>query len=255
MLQAPFQQDPGSSIDQEGTVMTTEPTSQIKLPPAGASQQTSSLPLPRSMTLVSSETIGGDVTSFSFSHKRKFEFRAGQHGFLFIPKGGMKPFSIASSPAEETIMIGTHLSSGSRFKLALAALKPGDKVRFLAPLMNFTTAGTKRELVFLAQGVGITPIRSILLDIADRGLDKKTTIVHVGHSHAFRAETERLADSADYPLTSESFRTAVLAAVEDCPSATFMISGAPAFVKSTTTLLRDRAVAPGQIKTDTMRGY
>jgi ferredoxin-NADP reductase len=167
----------------------------------------------------------------------------------------MKPFSIASSPAEETIMIGTRLSSGSKFKLALAALKQGDRVRFLAPLMNFTTAGTGRELVFLAQGVGITPIRSILLDITDRGLAKKTTIIHVGHDHAFRAETERLADNAAYPSTSESFRTAVLAAAEDCPSATFMISGASAFVKSTTTLLRARAVAASQIKADTMPGY
>jgi len=235
--------------------MTTKPTNRTKLAPKDASRQTSSLPVPRSMTLVSSEAIAGDVTSFSFSHKRRFEFRAGQHGLLFIPKGGMKPFSIASSPAEETIMIGTRLSSGSKFKLALAALKPGDKIWFLAPLMNFTTTGTERELVFLAQGVGITPIRSILLDIADRGLDKKTTIIHVGHDHAFRAETDRLADSAVYPSTSESFRTAVLTAVEACPSASFMISGAPAFVKSTTTLLRDRAVAIGQIKADTMLGY
>jgi glycine betaine catabolism B len=235
--------------------MTTAPTDRTTLAPQGESRRTSSLPLLRSLTLVSSQAIGGDVTSFSFSHKRRFGFRAGQHGLLIIPKGGMKPFSIASSPAEETIMIGTRLSSGSKFKLALAALKPGDRVRFLAPLMNFTTAGTGRELVFLAQGVGITPIRSILLDITDRGLGKKTTIVHVGHDHAFRAETERLADKAVYPSTSGSFRTAVLTATEDSPSATFMISGAPAFVKSTATLLRDRRVAVGQIKSDTMLGY
>jgi len=235
--------------------MTTAPTSRTTLPPQGESRRTSSLPLLRSLTLVSSQAIGGDVTLFSFSHKRRFGFRAGQHGLLIIPRGGMKPFSIASSPAEETIMIGTRLSSGSKFKLALAALKPGDRVRFLAPLMNFTTAGTGRELVFLAQGVGITPIRSILLDITDRGLGKKTTIVHVGHDHAFRAETQRLADKAVYPSTSGSFRTAVLTATEDSPSATFMISGAPAFVKSTAKLLRDRKVAAGQIKSDTMLGY
>jgi len=235
--------------------MTTEQTNRTRVAQESTSRRTSPLPLLRSLTLVSSQAIGGDVTLFSFSHKRRFGFRAGQHGLLIIPRGGMKPFSIASSPAEETIMIGTRLSSGSKFKLALAALKPGDGVRFLAPLMNFTTAGTARELVFLAQGVGITPIRSILLDITDRGLGKKTTIVHVGHDHAFRAETEQLADRAVYPSTSESFRTAVLTAAEGCPSATFMISGAPAFVKSTTALLQDRAVAASQIKADTMLGY
>jgi glycine betaine catabolism B len=235
--------------------MTTEPANRTTPAPESASRRASPLPVLRTLTLVSSEAIGGDVTSFSFTPKRQFGFRAGQHGLLFIPKGGMKPFSIASSPAEETIMIGTRLSSGSKFKLALAALKPGDRVRFLGPLMNFTTAGTRHELVFLAQGVGITPIRSILLDITDRGLAKKTTIIHVGYDHAFRAETERLADSAVYPSTSESFRTAVLAATEHCPGATFMISGAPAFVKSTTTLLRDQAVDTSQIKPGTMLGY
>ena len=235
--------------------MTTEPASRTSLAPDSASPRTSPLPLLRSLTLVSSQAIEGDVTSFSFTRKRRFGFRAGQHGLLIVPKGGIRPFSIASSPAEESLMIGTRLSSGSKFKLALAALNAGDRVRFFAPLMYFTTAGTERELVFLAQGVGITPIRAMLLDIADRALDKRATLVHVGHGHAFRAETEKLAERAYYPLTSESFRTEVLAAVEESSNASFMISGAPAFVKSTTTLLRNRAVSHDQIKVDTMLGY
>jgi len=235
--------------------VTIGPTNQITLAVSAESTRKSSRVFPRAMTLVSSEAIGGDVTAFLFSRKRRFEFRAGQHGLLIIPKAGTKRFSIASSPAEEMLMIGTRLSSGSKFKRMLASLMPGHKLTFVAPLMNFTTEGTEREVVFLAQGVGITPIRSMLVDIADRGLDKKTTLIHVGHGHAFRAETERLADSADYQSTSESFRNAVVAAVEEGPSATFMISGAPDFVASTTTLLRDRGVAADQIKADAMLGY
>jgi glycine betaine catabolism B len=235
--------------------MTTELIDRPTLAPATTPRRAFSLPLLRSMRLVSSEPIGGELTSFAFRPRRTLNFYAGQHGLLIIPKGGFKPFSIASSPAEETITIATRLSSQSKFKLALAALEPGDRVRFFAPLMNFTTEGTGRELVFLAQGVGITPIRSILADIVDRGLEKNTTLVHVGHHHAFRAETESLAENAEYPLTTETFQTTVLATAENCPTATFMISGAPDFVKSTRTLLQSHAVAATQIKSDSMLGY
>ena len=153
-------------------------------------------------------------------------------------------------------MIATRLDSGSKFKLALAALEPGDRVRFCAPLMKFTTEGTGRELVLLAQGTGITPIRSILRDIAERGLDKQTVLVHVGQDHAFRAETDRLATRAEYPLTSEAFKAEVLATVRGgAREATFMISGAPAFVESTAAILRDQSVPTSQIKCDSMDGY
>jgi ferredoxin-NADP reductase len=235
--------------------MTTELINPPTLAPAATPRKPIAVPLLRSMRFVSSEPIGRDVTSFSFRPRRRLDFHAGQHGLLIIPKGGFKPFSIASPPTDTEITIATRLNSRSKFKLALAALKPGDRVRFFAPLMNFTTERTARELVFLAQGVGITPIRSMLLDIADRGLAKQTTLVHVGRNHAFRDETEQLADRAEYPLTSESFHEQVLTTVEACRDATFMISGAPAFVDSTVALLGDHAVPATQIKCDSMAGH
>jgi ferredoxin-NADP reductase len=235
--------------------MTTELINPPTLAPAAPPRKPFAVPLLRSMRFVSSESIGGEVTSFSFRPRRRLDFRAGQHGLLIVPKGGFKPFSIASSPTDEEITIATRLSSRSKFKLALAALEPGDRIRFFAPLMNFTTERTGRELVFLAQGVGITPIRSMLLDIADRGLEKQTTLVHVGRDQAFRVETARLASRAEYPLTSESFHEQVLTIVEACRDATFMISGAPAFVESTVALLGDHAVPASQIKCDSMAGY
>jgi glycine betaine catabolism B len=235
--------------------MTTELIHPPTLAPAVPPRKPFTVPLLRSMRFLSSESIGGEVTSFSFRPRRRLDFRAGQHGLLIVPKGGSKPFSIASSPTDKTITIATRLASASKFKRALAALEPGDRVRFFAPLMNFTTEATGREMVFLAQGVGITPIRSMLLDIVERDLGKQTTLVHVGRDHAFRIETDRLATRAEYPLTSDSFREQVLTTVEDCRDATFMISGAPAFVASTAAFLRDQAVPGSQIKSDSMTGY
>jgi ferredoxin-NADP reductase len=207
------------------------------------------------MTLSSTRTEDGGVTSFSFTPARPFTFRAGQHGLLFVPKGGFKPFSIASSPQDGMVTIGTRLSSESKFKLALAALQPGATARFFGPLGSFTIAGTAPELVLLAQGVGITPIRSILIDLRQRGVDKPTTLVHVGVDHPFRADTEPLADRAIYPSNSESFRVQVAAEAEGHKAATFMISGAPAFIESTKALLREHGVPAERIRLDSMRGY
>jgi ferredoxin-NADP reductase len=146
------------------------------------------------------------------------------------------------------------MASRSKFKLALAALEPGATVRFFGPLGSFTIAGTADDLVLLAQGVGITPFRSILLDVRQRAVRRCVTLVHVGDDQPFRTDTESLVDRAIYPSNAESFRFEVAAQVEGHNAATFMISGAPAFVEATKVLLRDLGVAARQIRVDSMRG-
>ena len=47
-----------------------------------------------------------------------------------------------ASPAEELVMLGTHLDSHSRFKSALAALSAGSTVRLIGPLGSFTVEDT-----------------------------------------------------------------------------------------------------------------
>ncbi len=54
-------------------------------------------------------------------------------------------------------------------------------------------------VVFLAQGVAITLFRSLLRHISIAGLDHRTTLVHVGHGHPFRADTEPEATVVHYP--------------------------------------------------------
>ena len=237
-------------------------TTQLATPPAAnaptlrtRAPRRFSFPLITSMSFGSARTEAGGVTSFSFRPHRPVVFRAGQHGFLAVPKGGFKPFSIASSPQDETTIIGTRLSSQSRFKLALAALRPGETVRLFGPLGSFTIAGTSNDLVMLAQGVGITPIRSILLDIRQRDIEKSTTLVHVGVDHPFRSDTQAHADHAFYPSNAEAFRAEVAAQVKNHDAATFMISGAPTFAESTKSLLLDRGIRARQIRLDSMRGY
>ena len=54
---------------------------------------------------------------------------------------------------------------GSSFKRALFALKEGETVEAFDLKGDFVTKNFKKKLVFIAGGVGITPCRSILLDL------------------------------------------------------------------------------------------
>ena len=136
--------------------------------------------------------VGGGVSSFAFAPEQPFEAKAGQHGILQLGGTTMKPFSLASAPEEGSVLIGTSLQSGSSFKQRLAALKPGDTVTLRGPVNKFTLDGAAPQVVMLAQGVGITPMRSMLAHAALTGTAIESSLIHVAHAgHAYRDETQR----------------------------------------------------------------
>jgi ferredoxin-NADP reductase len=200
--------------------------------------------------------VGGGVSSFAFAPEPPFEAKAGQHGILQLGGTAMKPFSLASAPEEGSVLIGTSLQSGSSFKQRLAALKPGDLVTLRGPVNNFTLDGAAAQVVMLAQGVGITPLRSMLAHAALTGTVIQSSLIHVAPAgHAYRDETEEWAVAAAYPEHADDFRTAAVAAAHANPGATFFIAGATPFVSSTTSLLRETGVAGANIRQDKYLGY
>lgn len=190
-----------------------------------------------------------------FRPRRPLRFTAGQHALWTVPGGGAKPMSIASAPEEDVVTLGTGLTSRSRFKQALGALAEGSTVRFIGPVGGFTLPRRTPEVVMLAQGIGITPFRSMLRHIEITGADKRTTLVHTGAHHPFRADTEAAATAAHYPTSREEFAEHVTAVANQRPQAMFMVSGSRAFIASATTLLKAASVHPSQLMRDTFYGY
>jgi len=168
-----------------------------------------------------------------------------------------KAFSIASTPEEGRVLIGTSVQSGSSFKQRLAALRPGDKVGLRGPLnQTFKLDGAAPQVVLLAQGVGITPMRAMLAHAAVAGLNLESSLIHVSHDgHAYRDEAQQWATSAEYPQHAADFRTAATVAATTTPDATFFIAGASQFVSSTASLLRESGVTGAAIRTDKHLGY
>ncbi|MFD7135481.1 ferredoxin--NADP reductase [Streptomyces sp. NPDC059894] len=197
------------------------------------------------------------VHAFSFVPTKPLSFVAGQHGVLKVPGAGQKTFSLASAPEDPEVVIATRLQSGSAYKNALAALRPNDPVTLQGPMFNFTLKGTPEDVVFLAQGIGITPFRSILRHISAAGVAKRTHLVHVSGTQTptYRAETQDLATTALYPTQRDDFALAVKELVAEKPGAVYFVSGATDFLKGTVEQLTQLGVGKKQIRKDRFVGY
>ncbi len=198
-----------------------------------------------------------DIYSFHFKPTKPLKHKAGQHG-LFSLKGflGIKAFSLTSSPEDNEVIITTHVRQQSRFKQLLDALQPGDTVKMRGPIMNFVLKPDEREVVFLAQGIGITPYRSLLRHIRNQKLSVHSTLLHVSSSeHTFKAETSRLATKAIYAVNSQEFRQVLDVILMDHSQATYYISGGGQFLTSTVKQLKDKGIKGSSIRQDRFLGY
>ena len=207
------------------------------------------------LEFVSTSDDDQGATTFHFQPAKPVSFSAGQHGFWYVPNGGIRPFTIASAPEDDEIALGTTLASGSRIKRALAALTRGSTVRLFGPLSQFTLDPAATEVVMLAQGTAVTPFRSILRHLALQSSRPQATLIHVSTAHPFRGDTEPLATHASYPASREEFGHLVKAAAVAQPEASFMIAGTAAFVTSTKALLQANGVQPAHVKAGPFVGW
>jgi ferredoxin-NADP reductase len=134
------------------------------------------------MTLVDRQRIARDTMAFWFdTNLASFGFRAGQHAdFVFArpymegESDNSRTFSLAGSPLDkEPIMIAMRMRK-TAFKTALKSAALGTKFIVSRPRGSFTLhRDITRPAVFLAGGIGIAPIRSILQKATQERLPHK----------------------------------------------------------------------------------
>ncbi|MBU2051598.1 MAG: FAD-binding oxidoreductase [Patescibacteria group bacterium] len=95
----------------------------------------------------------------------QIEFTAGQYISVAIGGGERRSYSIASEPQlNHAVQLCVDVTPQGKGATFLKNLRPGDEVEFLAPLGRFVVE-SEAKLLFVATGSGITPIRSMLLDL------------------------------------------------------------------------------------------
>jgi len=123
------------------------------------------------MTLVDRQRIARGTMTFWFdTNGSDYDFRAGQHAdFAFMHPSvrdegdNSRTFSLANSPHDSGLVMIAMRMRETRFKTALISAALGTKFRVSRPRGSFTLhKDSARPAVFLAGGIGITPVRSIL---------------------------------------------------------------------------------------------
>jgi len=209
------------------------------------------------LRLVREVHLTADVCAFHFKPQKPFRHRAGQAGFLTVPGGGTKFLTLSSSPDDEEAVFATHIHPASTFKQALRRLHPGDAVKFRGPFIG-ATLGSKpgTQVVFLAQGIGMTPHRSILRYIAHSKQPVHTTLIHVDRSgHPFSEETQTLATEAYFPENSGEFKRRVWEVVGKQADAAYYVAGGLRFHASTLQLLNQLGIKSSAIHHDRLPNY
>lgn len=127
----------------------------------------------RRIRLVKKEETAEQTMSFYFEKPADFKYKAGQfadYTLLSPPEtdveGNTRGFSLASAPYEQALMSTTRMRD-TAFKRVLRDLPVGTELELDAPYGSFTLHNdVARPAVLLTGGIGITPVRSIVLQSA-----------------------------------------------------------------------------------------
>ncbi len=123
------------------------------------------------------EEVAERTMAFRFEKPAGWTFKAGQFVDISLidppqtdSEGNTRGFSISSAPHEEFLMVTTRMRD-TAFKRVLRTLPLGTQVKVEGPFGNLALHNNvARAAVFLAGGIGISPLRSIVVWAASEKL-------------------------------------------------------------------------------------
>jgi ferredoxin-NADP reductase len=138
------------------------------------------------LPLKDARLIGKGIWSFTFEKPKGFTHRPGQYmeWTMRVPRndgrGSRRHFSLASSPTEPDIMIAARFTSPtSRYKQVMAEMEQGALITAGELGGDFVLPKDPSiPLAFIAGGIGITPFRSMLKYMADKGERRDVVLLY-----------------------------------------------------------------------------
>jgi ferredoxin-NADP reductase len=225
------------------------------------------------------ERAAADTYDFIFTPHGKLAFEAGQYLEWTLGldhpdnRGNRRYFTVASAPSEDSVRLGVKFyPAASAFKRALGAMAPGDTIFASQVAGSFTLpANPDAKLAFLAGGIGMTPFRSMLQLLVDRGEARPIVVLYgnerqqdIAYRDVLDAARRKLgirtvyavargAEPGQYPGYIDA--RMVREAIPDYRERTFYISGPQAMVKALRRTLRAMGVRRSRIKVDFFPGF
>ena len=238
--------------------------------------------LPRTRLVQKAETAEGTM-SFHFEKPDGFTYKAGQfadYTLLDPPEtdaeGNTRGFSLSSAPFEPHLIATTRLRD-TAFKRVLKDLPIGTELALDAPYGSFTLHNKQsKPAVFLTGGIGVTPVRSIVLQAAH---DHTQHTIYVFCSNR-RSEDAAFLDEFNHAAGESDNITFIATMTEpeqskqawdgetgfidkdmlnryldDLTGPIYYLCGPAGMVRAMRTLLNDSGVDDDDIRTEEFRGY
>ncbi len=211
-----------------------------------------------------------EVESFFWQADEPVNWKAGQYMVYDLPhdadnRGTSRFFTISNAPFEGLLRNTTRFTSehSSSFKSALRQLKVGDTIEGKRVAGSFTIEDPTLDYVFIAGGIGITPFRSILLDLDHRNQPINAQLLYSNRDQnfVFKTELDIVAQKHStfrphYFVDPRRIDEATISElVPNLHQPIFMVSGPEPMVESFQTLLTGLGVPPDHIKRDDFPGY
>lgn len=223
------------------------------------------------------EAIGRTPTAMTLRMEKPdgFAFHPGQWGYFSLQTEKdpvSRSLSFSSSPTEPHLEFTKRLSQ-SDFCQALRALKPGDELSFSGPMGNLVYEGGLDKVTFLAGGIGITPIRSILKNAMDHAIPGQKYLIYGNLNVEETAFAEEIADwqkkdaglevihVLNDPPEGWSGYTGYIStriieeSVPDLADQTFYVSGPPPMVNAVLANLDELGIHRDRILKEELEGY
>jgi ferredoxin-NADP reductase len=206
------------------------------------------------LTLVGKKCEYAQVHTFRFQPESPIAFVPGQYVHLLAPNSppgreNVRHLSIASIPEDGPLEFTIDLSSATDYKKKFSNLDVGQKAHLFKVKGHFVLdENPPARVVFLAGGIGITPIRSLIRQIEKHHLPVEWRLGHVSRDEfLYQEELSRLGG-----LQQRVTRSDVPALVDkwtmERPDATYFVSGSARFVEGISVLLKQRGIPETAVK-------
>ncbi|MFH2137995.1 MAG: FAD-dependent oxidoreductase [Candidatus Omnitrophota bacterium] len=218
-----------------------------------------------------------EVESFRFKTKEPVVFLAGQFLRVIFDANNKqnqelnKYLSFSCAPGKEYIEVTKKLSA-SEFSQRLKSLKTDDEVLFEGPMGKCVLKDGEGKAGFLAGGIGITPVISMIEDIKNRELDINVILFYSNRNPqeiAFKKELDLWeSDNTEIVHTLTDCESAdikcvygyidkelILRYTADIKTRPFFIFGPPKMVQSMKNVCLEAGCDQNMIKSEGFMGY
>ncbi len=229
------------------------------------------------------QEIASGTMAFHLEKPDGFTYKAGQFGdFTLVnpsetdAEGNTRGFSLPSAPYEGDLMVATRMRD-TAFKRVLKTMEIGSELSLDAPYGSFTLHDDASiPAVFLSGGIGVTPVRSIVLQATHDKLPHKIFLFDSNRrpeDSAFLDDlTEAQKENPNFTLvgtmtdmgksgeawdgeTGFITKAMLLKSLPDLSLPIFYLSGPKAMVAAMRKALDEAGVKDDKIRTEEFTGY